>query len=66
MSYLYFVILGLDSPMKTGLPHARKASVHIFRKKPNRDESKRTMILMTFGQFLDHDITMTPSSQGNT
>ena len=44
------------------LPTARVVSLHLF---PDFDipDTKRTLALMTFGQFIDHDLTHTAISK---
>lgn len=47
------------------LPSARVVSNNIFRnlRRP-REDNKYSMMAMAWGQFLDHDITLTPLSEG--
>lgn len=67
--YLVFISLfyntGVDAPRvaKSGnaLPSARKVSNAIFKMDSSKSGTN-TMMFMTFGQFLDHDITHTPVS----
>ena len=67
---MFYVHLDLDSPRQTSvqggkLPSARAVSNDVFRskKKPPKNK-KRTMMLMEWGQFLDHDLDKTPVSRG--
>ncbi|XP_066958962.1 peroxinectin A-like [Macrobrachium rosenbergii] len=63
--------LGIDcrvSSLRTAkngspLPSARLVSTKV-NTKPNEESAIHSFILVTFGQFLDHDITATPLSRG--
>ena len=56
------VATGIESMRRSvlggALPTARQASLHLF---PDfdRPDDKMTLVLMTFGQFTDHDLTRT-------
>ena len=60
----------MDSPRQTSvlggpLPSARVISNAVFRsKKEPPKNKKRTMMLMEWGQFIDHDMTKTPILKG--
>ncbi len=45
------------------LPSARKISEKLYQRKPERKDPIHTLIHATFGQFLDHDMTLTPISK---
>ncbi|XP_064094186.1 peroxidasin homolog pxn-2-like isoform X2 [Macrobrachium nipponense] len=45
------------------LPSARLVSTKV-NNKPNEESAVHSFILVTFGQFLDHDLTATPLSRG--
>ena len=56
------IATGIESMRRSvlggALPTARQASLHLF---PDfdRPDDKMTLVLMTFGQFTDHDLTRT-------
>ena len=50
---------GLHTP-QTGLPSARTLSNLLHQNNPTPTDESITMMLMQFGQFLDHDISLTP------
>ncbi|XP_066986396.1 peroxidase-like [Macrobrachium rosenbergii] len=45
------------------LPSARLVSATL-NSEPNGDSPSHTILLMTYGQFLDHDLTATPTAKG--
>ncbi|XP_069111540.1 peroxidasin homolog pxn-2-like isoform X2 [Argopecten irradians] len=60
---------GVGSPRINGknnqpLPSARTVSNHVFRSNKEKIESDASLMVMAWGQFLDHDITLTPASSG--
>jgi len=54
---------GLATPRTTGLPSARVLSTSLTSTQDKPDE-KYTLMLMQWGQFVDHDITHTPTVKG--
>jgi len=55
---------GLESPRTTGLPSARVVSTATISSE-GKENKKYTLMLMQWGQFVDHDITHTPVVKGN-
>ena len=58
------LLLGVDSPRTESssggiLPSTRNISVKLFGDRVNEFDQSRSVMHMTFGQFLDHDITRT-------
>ena len=57
-----FDFVGMESMRRSvlggPLPGARSVSLHLFPD-VDRPDTKRTFFLMSFGQFLDHDLTHT-------
>ena len=57
-----FDLVGMESMRRSvlggPLPGARSVSLHLFPD-VDRPDTKRTFFLMSFGQFLDHDLTHT-------
>ena len=47
-----------------GLPTCRNVSIFVMRLPPDNEDPTRTVMGMTFGQFLDHDMTGTPGFLG--
>jgi len=54
---------GVESPRRTGLPSARSISTATINSQSKENE-KYTLMLMQWGQFVDHDITHTPVVKG--
>ena len=50
---------GVFVPRKSGMPSARELS-NAIAIKSNRQSNELTYLFMSFGQFLDHDISHTP------
>ena len=44
------------------MPSARKISLNLFKANGLRSDANFTGMVMQWGQFLDHDITLTPMS----
>ena len=69
MHHYIYLSGGCDPVKKKNLPSAREvsAAVHIFKPVADEgepDDNKRNnLILMQFGQILDHDITFTPETE---
>jgi len=55
---------GVDSPRITGLPSPRAVSTATISSQ-SKENSKYTLMLMQWGQFVDHDITHTPTVKGD-
>ncbi|XP_033761598.1 myeloperoxidase-like [Pecten maximus] len=60
---------GIGSPRTQGknsqpLPSARVVSNSVFKSSKEKKETKLSLMVMAWGQFLDHDITLTPSTSG--
>ena len=68
-SSLCFRVLGIERPREsvdgTSLPSARKVSLEIHPDLPTMASNSPvfTLMHMTFGQFLVHDIDLTPISK---
>jgi len=54
---------GIEAPRSTGLPSAREVSTATISSQ-NKENNKYTLMLMQWGQFVDHDITHTPVVKG--
>ncbi|OWF40024.1 lactoperoxidase-like [Mizuhopecten yessoensis] len=61
---------GVSSPRTLGkkgqpLPSPRKVSNSVFKSSIEKKETELSLMVMAWGQFLDHDITLTPASSGS-
>ncbi|XP_060065121.1 thyroid peroxidase-like [Ylistrum balloti] len=61
---------GVGSPRTLGkngqlLPSPREISNKVFKSEKEKIESEVSLMVMAWGQFLDHDITLTPASSGS-
>ena len=54
---------GVESPRSSGLPSPRAVSTDTISS-DTRENDKYTLMLMQWGQFVDHDITHTPVVKG--
>jgi len=54
---------GIEIPRKSGLPSARAVSTATVSSQ-SKENKKYTLMLMQWGQFVDHDITHTPVVKG--
>eukprot|EP00088_Acartia_fossae_P028789 TRINITY_DN29621_c0_g1_i3.p1 TRINITY_DN29621_c0_g1~~TRINITY_DN29621_c0_g1_i3.p1 ORF type:complete len:828 (-),score=123.74 TRINITY_DN29621_c0_g1_i3:220-2703(-) len=54
---------GISAPRMTGLPTSREVS-EAMTSSEDKPDRKHTLMLMQWGQFVDHDITHTPTVKG--
>ena len=53
----------MEKPRTAGLPSARRVSTATISSQDTKTD-KYTLMLMQWGQFVDHDITHTPTVKG--
>ena len=53
----------MEAPRSEGLPSPRSVSTATISSQ-SRENEKYTLMLMQWGQFVDHDITHTPTVKG--